>query len=128
MESDQEAGMVKIQQKPVRLFPMPSRCAHEYRGGSDGHMCIHALGELEAGGNPAYGVNGAYIKTGDARGRNIHGGGSGLGHMHAFDPDQPLKPTFGCSRGHNQNVVDLGVAITQYQQNNPGMPITYCRK
>jgi hypothetical protein len=30
---------------------MPSRFAHEYRGGSDGHMCIHALGELEAGGN-----------------------------------------------------------------------------
>ena len=30
---------------------MPSRSAHEYRGGSDGHMCVHALGELEAGGN-----------------------------------------------------------------------------
>ena len=37
--------------KPVRLFPMPSRFAHEYRGGSGGHVCVHALGELEAGGN-----------------------------------------------------------------------------
>ncbi len=43
--------MTNKQQKAVRLFPMPSRFAHEYRGGSDGHMCIHALGELEAGGN-----------------------------------------------------------------------------
>jgi hypothetical protein len=51
MEPDQEAGMMKIQEKPVRLFPMPSRFVHKYRGGSDGHMCIHALGELEAGGN-----------------------------------------------------------------------------
>jgi hypothetical protein len=51
MEPDQEAGMVKIQRKPVRLLPMPSRFAHEYRGGSSGHMCIHALGELDAGGN-----------------------------------------------------------------------------
>jgi hypothetical protein len=46
-----EAGMTDRQQKLVRLFPMPSRFTHEYRGGSDGHMCIHALGELEAGGN-----------------------------------------------------------------------------
>ncbi len=42
--------MTDKQPNPVRLFPMPSRFA-EYRGGSDGHMCIHALGELQAGGN-----------------------------------------------------------------------------
>jgi hypothetical protein len=43
--------MTAKQQQPVRLFPMPSRFAYEYRGGSGGHMCIHALGELKAGGN-----------------------------------------------------------------------------
>src|SRR5713101_2394244 len=43
--------MTDKQQQPVRLFPMPSRFAHEYRGGSGGHVCVHALGELEAGGN-----------------------------------------------------------------------------
>ena len=43
--------MTDKQRKLVRLFPMPSRFAHEYRGGSDGHMCTHALGKLEAGGN-----------------------------------------------------------------------------
>jgi hypothetical protein len=43
--------MTDKRQRPVRLFPMPSRFPHEYRGGSDGHICVHALGELEARGN-----------------------------------------------------------------------------
>ncbi len=45
------AGIADQRRQLIRLFPMPSRFAHEYRGGSGGHMCIHALGELEAGGN-----------------------------------------------------------------------------
>src|SRR5437899_7354672 len=45
------AGMTDKHRKLVRLFRMPSRFAPEYRGGCDGHMCVHALGELEAGGN-----------------------------------------------------------------------------
>jgi hypothetical protein len=51
VENEFRAGMTDKQRKLVRLFPMPSRFAQEYRGGSDGHVCIHALGELDAGGN-----------------------------------------------------------------------------
>jgi RHS repeat-associated protein len=73
---------------------------------------------------PAYG--GTYIDTGDPRGRGIHGGGSSL-KSGAYDPDQPLTPTLGCSRAHNQDVVNLGNLIQQYQEANPNFPIPYCR-
>jgi len=114
---------------PVITISTFTKPASTSKAGAGDPYCSTVAGVVNTGGgNPAYGINGAYIKTGDARGRDIHGGGSVLGPVQAFDPYQPLKPTLGCTRGHNQNVVDLGVAITQYQQNNPGMPITYCRK
>jgi hypothetical protein len=85
------------------------------------------------GDTPSYGVNGAQINTGDPRSRWIHGGGSGLAKRGKFPkapyaPYQPLTPTYGCTRGHNQDVIDLGAKITQYKKTHPGMPITYCRK
>jgi RHS repeat-associated protein len=78
-------------------------------------------------GDPAYGPAGAFIDTGDSRGRDIHGGGSSLG-VHAFDPQQPLTPTLGCTRGHNEDVTNLGNAITNFQQANPSVVIPYVRE
>jgi hypothetical protein len=52
---------------------------------------------------PAYGT--FYITTGDPRGRDFHGGGSGLEAPYA--PYQKLKPTFGCLRGHNADGEEL---------------------
>jgi len=78
-------------------------------------------------GEAAFGPAGAFIDTGDSRGRDIHGGGSSL-KQHAFDPDQPLTPTLGCTRGHNQDVINLGNAITNFQQANPTVVIPYIRE
>jgi RHS repeat-associated protein len=112
---------------PVITISTFTRPDSKSKPGAGNPYCSTVIGVLPtAGGNPAYGPVGAYINTGDSRGRVVHGGGSSL--EDPFDPNQPLTPTRGCTRGHNQDVVDLGQVITQYQQNNPGMPITYCRK
>jgi len=112
---------------PVITIPTFTRPDSVSKPGAGNPYCSTVVGVLyTGGGKPAYGMNGAYINTGDPRGRVIHGGGSRLADP--YDPNQPLTPTHGCTRGHNQDVVDLGDAISQYQQSNPGMPITYCRK
>lgn len=48
--------------------------------------------------------------------------------VHAFDPQQPLTPTLGCTRGHNEDVTNLGNAITNFQQANPTVVIPYVRE
>ena len=67
----------------------------------------------EANG-PAYGT--FYIRTGDARGRDIHGGGSGLSDP--FAPRQGWLATLGCLRMQNEDgealsrlIIDAGNAI-----------------
>jgi hypothetical protein len=65
-------------------------------------------------GEDAYGPAGAFIDVGDtARGREIHGGGTG-----APDPmadQQGWVPTTGCTRGQNADVISLGQTITNSQ-------------
>jgi RHS repeat-associated protein len=102
---------------------------HRAKPGAAGPYTTHNIVGVSNrhAGDKAYGPAGAFIDTGDARGRDIHGGGSSLG-VHAFDPQQPLTPTFGCTRGHNQDVIDLGTAITNFQQANPGVVIPYVRE
>ena len=78
------------------------------------------------GDSAAYGPKGAFIDTGDSRGRDIHGGGTGLADPLA--PQQGWKPTLGCTRGQNEDVINLGNAITQFQQANPGVVIPYVRE
>lgn len=63
---------------------------------------------------PAYGT--FYIKTGDPRGRDIHGGGSGL--QNPFAPRQGWVPTYGCLRMQNKDgeklskfIIDAGNAV-----------------
>jgi hypothetical protein len=78
------------------------------------------------GDNPAYGPEGAFIDVGDtARGREIHGGGSGL--PDPFADRQGWKATMGCTRGQNEDVIKLGQAITDFQKANPGVTIPYVR-
>lgn len=77
----------------------------------------------------SYGPNGAYIETGDSRHRNIHGGGScpnnNRGDSQA--PRQGWCVTMGCTRGQNEDVINLGVKIEDFQSNHPGVPIPYTR-
>jgi RHS repeat-associated protein len=85
------------------------------------------VGVNYGGDRPAYGPNGADIDVGDGlRYRNIHGGGSSLSNP--YDPFQPLTPTHGCTRGHNRDVIDLGIDITTFQNSNPGTPVIYWRR
>jgi RHS repeat-associated protein len=73
----------------------------------------------------AYGPEGAYIDTGDPRGRDIHGGGSGLADPYA--PQQGWVATHGCTRGQNADVQELGRRIQEFQRQHPGTPIPYTR-
>ena len=57
-----------------------------------------------------------YITTGDSRGRDIHGGGSGLDDP--FAPRQGWTPTLGCLRMQNEDgealsrlIIDAGNAV-----------------
>jgi hypothetical protein len=77
-------------------------------------------------GTPPYGPKGAKINTADSRYRYIHGGGSGLPDPMA--PRQGWVPTYGCARGQNEDVINLGQAITAFQKENPTVPIPYVRQ
>jgi RHS repeat-associated protein len=110
---------------PTRTSPDSKSLAKHPDAGDP--YCSTVVGVVHTGGTDArFGVDGAYIKTGDTHGRDIHGGGSGL--PDPFDPFQALWWTHGCTRGHNQDVVNLGHFVTTFQKAYPQMPITYCRK
>lgn len=100
-------------------------------GPQNPHCGTYVVGVFTGGkyAGPAFG--GVYINTGDALGRGIHGGGSSLntpGNPNgAYAPNQPLTPTHGCTRAHNQDVRNLANVINQYMAQNPNLPITYCR-
>ena len=76
----------------------------------DGNYTVSAEepGQSAADANgPAYGT--FYIRTGDARGRDIHGGGSGL--PDPFAPRQGWVPTHGCLRMQNIDGEELSRQI-----------------
>ena len=76
----------------------------------DGNYSVSAEepGKSAADANgPAYGT--FYIKTGDPRGRDIHGGGSGL--PFPFAPRQGWVPTHGCLRMQNIDGEELSRRI-----------------
>ena len=83
----------------------------------DGKYIVSAEepGQSAADANgPAYGT--FYIKTADPRGRDIHGGGSGL--PNPFAPRQGWVPTYGCLRMQNvdgeelsRRIIDAGNAV-----------------
>jgi RHS repeat-associated protein len=65
-------------------------------------------------GQDAYGPAGAFIDLNDQpRGRELHGGGTNL--PNPFADYQGWKPTTGCTRGQNADVISLGQTITNSQ-------------
>jgi RHS repeat-associated protein len=75
-----------------------------------------------------YGPGDAYINTNDARGRDIHGGGTSLGDPGAFAPRQRLTGTRGCTRGHNADIREICRRIKSFQRRHPGVRISYTRR
>lgn len=61
---------------------------------------------------PAYGT--FYITTGDYRGRDIHGGGSGLDDP--YDSYQGWVPTYGCLRMQNADGEELAQMIIDNEE------------
>ncbi|HEX7028793.1 MAG TPA: RHS repeat-associated core domain-containing protein, partial [Gammaproteobacteria bacterium] len=95
--------------------------------GADGPYTTSDINWIPAGTkSPAYGPDGAYIDTGDPRGRDIHGGGSCLDDPYA--DKQGWCKTLGCTRGQNEDVERLGEAIDDFKEKYPGVPIPYIRK
>ena len=76
--------------------------------------------------SPSYGPEGAYIDTGDPRGRDIHGGGSSLPDPYA--PRQGWRPTKGCTRGQNEDIQELNRRINDFKKRHPKVKIPYRRK
>jgi RHS repeat-associated protein len=76
--------------------------------------------------SPAYGPTGAYLNTGDPRGRDIHGGGSGL--LDPYAPRQGWVPTRGCTRGQNEDIQELNRRIRDFKRRHPGVAIPYTRR
>jgi hypothetical protein len=99
---------------------------HRSKPGAAGPFDSQVVGQIKGLRSRAYGPVGAQINTGDSRGRWIHGGGSSLG-IHAYDPNQRLTPTFGCTRACNIDVQRLGREITSFQTANPSTAIPYSR-
>lgn len=76
----------------------------EYNGPNDSGI----MAEITAGKyGPAYGT--FYLTTGDPRGRDVHGGGSGCEDPYA--PYQGWIPTYGCLRMQNSDGEELAQLI-----------------
>ncbi len=73
----------------------------------------------------AYGPPGAYIDTGDPRGRDLHGGGT-CAEAPLAD-EQGWCPTKGCTRGQNKDVKALAEKINDFKSRHPGVKISYER-
>lgn len=67
----------------------------------------------------------AKVLTGDSRSRWIHGGGTGLRSPYALQ--QGWKPTMGCTRAQNGDVISLCEAIAKFRRERPGVNISYRR-
>jgi hypothetical protein len=122
---------------PMTIDTMTQAVKASEKGAADPYQTKNIVGQMHGRRSDAYGVDGAYIKTGDARGRDIHGGGTVLATLPnkkrnpkqpQFDPQQPLRPTKGCTRGHNEDVVRMGDRIEEFKKDNPGVPIPYDRR
>ncbi len=122
-----DEGQYEPNKLPMTIDTLTKADSTSKKGAGDPYSTPNIVGVIRRGNKPAYGVNGAYIKTGDARGRDIHGGGSSLNERYG-DPNQPLTPTKGCTRGHNEDIIKLGKEIEQFQHDHPGVNIPYDRR
>jgi hypothetical protein len=122
-----DPGQYEPDMLPMTIDTLTKAVRGSKKGADAPYSTRNIVGTMHRGNDVRYGVDGAYIKTGDSRGRDVHGGGSGL-HEHYKDPNQPLIPTAGCTRGHNQDIINLGNRIKEFQQAHPGVPIPYDRR
>ena len=99
--------------------------SHSLPGAGDPFETDDIVGVRHRAPDPRYGPNGAYIDVGDSRSRNIHGGGSSLSVPYA--DQQGWRATFGCTRGQNIDVINLGRRIEDFQQRHPDVSIPYTR-
>jgi uncharacterized protein RhaS with RHS repeats len=108
-------------------IPTSTSVARKALADANGCFCTADVNWISSGTRSrAYGPDGSYIDTGDSpRGRDIHGGGTGL--KDPFAPNQGWKPTLGCTRGQNDDVKRLGQAISAFKGANPGVKVSYCR-
>jgi RHS repeat-associated protein len=91
------------------------------------HSVVKGVDNKHAG-SKEYGPKGALIDAGDSRNRYIHGGGSRFGVVGSQADRQGWAPTYGCTRGQNIDVINLGKEITSFQQSHPESPISYDRE
>ena len=123
-----DPGPYESNMLPITIETLTKADSSSKKGAADPYSTPNIVGVVHRGDSLPYGADGAYIKTGDPRGRDIHGGGTSLKKEHYKDPNQPLTPTFGCSRGHNQDIINLGKHIEEFQQAHPGVQIPYDRR
>jgi len=114
---------------PMTIDTLTQAVSSSEKGAADPYQTRNIVGQMHGRRSDAYGTDGAYIKTGDPRGRDIHGGGTALTKSkQQYDPQQPLKPTKGCTRGHNEDVARMGNRIEEFKKDNPGVTIPYARQ
>jgi hypothetical protein len=123
-----DPGQYEPDMLPMTIDTLTKAVSGSKKGADAPYSTRNIVGVIRRGDSHPYGAVGAYIKTGDPRGRDIHGGGSSLRGDHYKDPDQPLTPTAGCTRGHNQDIINLGNHIKEFQQAHPGVSIPYDRR
>ena len=125
-----DPGPYESNRLPITIETLTKAVSHSKEGADGAYSTPNIRGVIRGIEKPLkYGTDGAYIKTGDPRGRDIHGGGSSLWKGgHYKDANQPLTPTNGCTRGHNQDIINLGKHIKEFQQLHPGVPIPYDRR
>ncbi len=112
---------------PITIETLTKADSRSEKGAGDPYSTKNIVGLIRRGDDHRYGPDGAFIRTGDSRSRDLHGGGKSL-KEHYKDPNQPLTPTFGCTRGHNQDVIKLGKQIEDFQHAHPGVAIPYDRR
>ncbi len=94
------------------------------KSGADGNYSTDDIKVISVK-SKAFGPKGAYINTSDPRKRHIHGGGSGSDNP--FADYQGWYPTYGCTRGQNKDVIELGKRILEFRKNYPEVKIPYER-
>jgi hypothetical protein len=123
-----DPGPLEPNRLPITTESLTKAVRGSKKGADGPYSTPDIVGVIHRGDSRKFGPDGAYIKTGDPRGRDFHGGGSALAGNHYLDPNQELKGTAGCTRGHNQDVINMGKEIEEFRQAHPGVKIPYDRR
>jgi RHS repeat-associated protein len=97
------------------------------------YVDINSLKAMMHWDQKAYGPAFAIIDVGDPRARYLHGGSSSQKIRdplapYQFAPNQNWTCTHGCTRGQNQDVINLNLFMIAFDRFTKGsVPILYCR-